>query len=135
MKSAYEAFQDGTRLLASQNPHAAIVPLERARDLEPDKGSVRETLARAYFRIGRFHAARDEFARAVEIDPVNDYAHFGLGLCLLRQGDRVGARRHLKLAVAMRPANADYRRALSKTTDAETSTPEPETDGGTTAGE
>ena len=40
---------------------------------------------------------------AVEIDPVNDYAHYGLGLCLLRTGDRVGARRHLKLAVAMRP--------------------------------
>ena len=34
---------------------------------------------------------------------MNDYAHFGLGLCLMRQGDRVGARRHLKLAVAMRP--------------------------------
>ena len=26
-----------------------------------------------------------EFERAVEIDPVNDYAHFGLGLCLMRQ--------------------------------------------------
>ena len=33
-----------------QNPHAAVIALERARDLEPDKGSVRETLARAYFR-------------------------------------------------------------------------------------
>jgi Flp pilus assembly protein TadD len=117
MKSAYESFREGTRLLESENPHAAVVPLERARDLEPDKGSVREALARAYFRCGRFPAAREEFACAVEIDPVNDYAHFGLGLCLLRQGDRVGARRHLKLAVAMRPNNADYRRALSKTVD------------------
>ena len=113
MESAYHAFQEGARLLASENPHAAVVALERARELEPDKGSVRETLARAYFRSGRFPAAREEFARAVEIDPVNDYAHFGLGLCLLRQGDRVGARRHLKLAVAMRPDHADYRSALS----------------------
>ena len=45
MQSAYDAFQEGNRLLASQNPHAAVIPLERARDLEPDKGSVRETLA------------------------------------------------------------------------------------------
>jgi hypothetical protein len=48
---------------------------------------------------------------------VNDYAHFGLGLCLLRQGDRIGARGHLKLAVAMRPHNEDYRQALERTLD------------------
>jgi Flp pilus assembly protein TadD len=117
MKSAYESFQQGSRLLAEENAHAAVVLLERARDLEPDQGSVREALARAYFRTGRFPAARDEFARAVEIDPVNDYAHFGLGLCLAREGDRLGARRHLKLAVAMRPANDDYRRALAQIVD------------------
>ncbi len=54
MQSAYDAFQEGNRLLASENPHAAVVALERARDLEPDKASVRETLARAYYRSGRF---------------------------------------------------------------------------------
>ena len=72
------------------NAHAAVVALERARALEPDKGSVRETLGRAYFRTGRFADAEAEFAGAVELDPVNDYAHFGLGLCLLRDG-RPGA--------------------------------------------
>jgi Flp pilus assembly protein TadD len=117
MQSAYDAFQEGNRLLASQNPHAAVIPLERARDLEPDKGSVRETLARAYFRTGRFTQASEEFERAVEIEPVNDYAHFGLGLCLMRRGDDVGARRHLKLAVAMRPDQQDYRAALARVTD------------------
>src|SRR5262252_6042300 len=117
MKSAYESFQEGSRLLASENPHAAVVLLERARTLEPDKGSVREALARAYFRTGRFPAAQAEFERAVEIDPVNDYAHFGLGLCLMRQGERAAARGHLRLAVAMRPGNADYERALARTLD------------------
>jgi Flp pilus assembly protein TadD len=117
MQSAYDAFQEGNRLLASQNPHAAVIPLERARDLEPDKGSVRETLARAYFRTGRFTQASEEFERAVEIEPVNDYAHFGLGLCLMRRGDHVGARRHLKLAVAMRPDQPDYRAALARVSD------------------
>jgi Flp pilus assembly protein TadD len=114
---AYRAFQDGSRLLASSNPHAAVVALERARDLEPEQGSIREALGRAYFRCGRFPAARSEFARAVEIDPVNDYAHFGLGLCLLRVGDRDSARGHLKLAVAMRPRD-EYVQALAQASDA-----------------
>jgi Flp pilus assembly protein TadD len=113
---AYDAFQEGSRLLATANPHAASVALERARDLEPEQGSIREALARAYFRCGRFPAARHEFARAVELDPVNDYAHYGLGLCLLRSGDRAGARRHLKLAVAMRPLD-EYCRALARLGD------------------
>lgn len=117
MQSAYDAFQEGNRLLASKNPHAAAILLERARDLEPDKASVRETLARAYYGTGRFAQAGEEFERAVEIEPVNDYAHFGLGLCRLRQGDHLGARRHLKLAVAMRPDQPDYRAALARVTE------------------
>ncbi len=109
---AYQAFQDGTALLECGDAHAATVALERARALEPDQGSIRETLARAYFRTRRFDEARTEFARAVELDPVNDYAHFGLGLCLLRVRDPIGARRHLRLANAMRPERVSYREAL-----------------------
>ena len=111
---AYDAFQEGNRLLASENAHAAVVALERARDLEPDKGSVRETLARAYYRSGRFTQASEEFERAVELEPVNDYAHFGLGLCLLRTGDR--ARRPPAPAAGGGDAarQADYRAALAR---------------------
>lgn len=110
---AFVAFQEGSHLLATANPHAAATVLERVRDLEPTKGSVREALARAYYATGRVADAAAEFAAAVEIDPVNDYAHFGLGLCRLRVGDRAGARRHLRLAVAMRP-DPEYRRALDR---------------------
>jgi Flp pilus assembly protein TadD len=110
---AYGAFQDGLRLLESGDVHAAAVVLERARDFEPEQGSIREALARAYFRSGRHQEAASEFERAVDLDPVNDYAHFGLGLSLLRVGDRDGARRHLKLAVAMQPRD-EYRDALAQ---------------------
>jgi Flp pilus assembly protein TadD len=112
--TAYEAFQEGTRLLEASSAHAAVVVLERARDLEPDQGSIREALGRAYFGSGRFVEARGEFERAIEIDPVNDYALFGLGLCLLRAGQPRAARRPLQLAVAMRPEQEDYRAALAK---------------------
>jgi Flp pilus assembly protein TadD len=88
------------------------VALERARDLEPDKGSIREALARAYFRTQRVEAARVEFEKVLELDPVNDYAHFGLGLCLLRSGDRMGALGHLKIATIMRPDHEAYQDAL-----------------------
>ena len=113
-RDAYVAFQEGTRLLADDNAHAAVVALERVRDLEPGKGSVREALARAYYRIGRFDAAEEEFLAALDLEPVNDYAHFGIGLCRLRAGDRTGARGHLRQAAVMRPENADYRAALDR---------------------
>ena len=109
---AYSRFREGTRLLETGNAHAAIVSLERARELEPEKGSIREALARAYFRSGRIDSAREEFEKVVELDPVNDYAHFGLGMCLLRRGDRDAARGHLKLATIMRPDAEEYQAAL-----------------------
>lgn len=114
---AYIAFRDGTRLLQDGNAHAAVIALERACDLEPNQGSVREALARAYYRTGRYEAAEREFAAALEIEPVNDYAHFGMGLCQLKTGDRDRARGHLRQASIMRPDNADYRRALEAATD------------------
>jgi Tfp pilus assembly protein PilF len=111
---AYSLFQKGQDLLARGHPYQAVIPLERARDLEPQKASIRETLARAYFRSGRTASAQEEFAAVLEIDPVNDYAHFGLALCLERLGEISLARRHAKLAVAMRPDQASYREALER---------------------
>jgi tetratricopeptide (TPR) repeat protein len=91
-----------------------VIALERARDAAPRHGSVREALGRAYYGAGRPAAAEAEFAEAIEIDPTNDYAHFGLALCLARGGERTRALGHLRLAIAMRPGNPAYRRALSR---------------------
>jgi Flp pilus assembly protein TadD len=119
---AYTAFSEGMRLLSDGNAHAAAIALEQARDLEPAKSSVREALARAYFRTGRFAKAEAEFIATLDIEPVNDYAQFGVGLCRLRAGDRARARGHLRLATVMRPDNADYRAALDQVIAAETPT-------------
>jgi Flp pilus assembly protein TadD len=51
----------------------------------------------------------------VAIDPVNDYAHYALGLTCARTGQRVRAIAHLKLAVAMSPRD-EYRDALARLT-------------------
>jgi Flp pilus assembly protein TadD len=116
---AYTAFSEGMRLLSDGNVHAAVIALEQARELEPAKGSVREALARAYFRSGRFAAAEQEFIATLDIEPVNDYAQYGVGLCRLKAGDRARARGHLRLGTVMRPDNADYRAALEQVVDAE----------------
>jgi Flp pilus assembly protein TadD len=118
---AYVAYQEGTRLLTDGNVHAAVIALERARLLEPAKSSVREALARAYYRSARFADSEREFRAALDLEPVNDYAHYGVGLCRLRAGDRTGARAHLRLATVMRPDNPDYVNALA---DAEEPTEE-----------
>jgi len=109
MESVYDLFRRGTDLLEAGDYHAATVPLARARDLEPEKTSIREALGRAYFRSGRYADAREEFAAVVERSPVNDFAHFCLGRALEKTGRRTEARRHLTLAVGLRPDRADYR--------------------------
>ena len=105
---AYELFKKGSELLERGDFMAAAVPLERARALEPDKGSIREALGRAYFRSARFDKAAEEFAALVERYPVNDYAHFCLGRSLEKTGRTAEARKHAALAACMRPDRKDY---------------------------
>ena len=110
MDDVYDLFQRGTALLEAGDFNQAIVPLEKARRLEPDKTSIREALGRAYFRSGRYRAAAGEFSAIVERNPANDYAHFCLGRSFEKLGDKPAASRHLSLAAGMRPDREDYRR-------------------------
>ncbi len=105
----YDLYRRGSALLESQDYQAAAIPLEQARELEPDKTSIREALGRAYFHAGRYPEAREEFAAVVERSPVNDFAHFCLGRALEKTGHKQEARHHLTLAVGMRPDRVDYR--------------------------
>lgn len=113
-ESTYTLWLRGCALLTERHFHQAALVLEMARELEPHKASIRESLARAYFGSGRPDDARSEFEAAIEIEPTNDYAHFGLALCLERTGEMASARGHAKLAVVMRPQDENYRRALER---------------------
>ena len=113
-ETTYALWQRGCALLAESHYHQAAIVLERAREQEPGKASIRETLARAYYASGRLSDARAEFEAALEIDPSNDYAHFGLALCLERSGQIAVARGHAKLALVMRPEDENYRRTLER---------------------
>ena len=86
MDDVYDLYQRGMQLLEDGHFHQATVPLAKARDLEPDKTSIREALGRAYFRSGGFEKAREEFEAVVERAPTNDYALFCLGRALMQLG-------------------------------------------------
>jgi len=116
--SAYELFRRGSQMLADRHPGAAAVLLERALALEPGKASILEALGQAYFNQGDHAAAADRFAAIVDADPVAHYAHFGLGLSKARLGEMTAARRHLHMAVLLKPENEAYQRALERLGDA-----------------
>ncbi len=90
-------------------PAQATVALEKAKRREPDKASIREALGIAYFRIRRYDEAAAEFRTALELSPVNDYAHYALGRCLEMQGKQAEANGHYKLASSLRPSSKQYR--------------------------
>lgn len=113
-ENAYDLFTRGVRLLRDGHARQAAVVLSRAKLLEPEKASVREALGRALFMVGRTAGARREFAKAVDLDPASDYAHFALALACARTGERARAIGHLKLALVMRPGVQDYERALAR---------------------
>jgi Flp pilus assembly protein TadD len=110
MEDAYDLFTRGMELLDAGHNHQAVIPLNRARELAPDKTSVREALGRALFHAQRYEEAAAEFRAVIERAPTNDYALFCLGRSLQMLGRHAEARQPLALAACMQPARRDYRR-------------------------
>ena len=110
MAELYDLFRQGTDLLQRGDFHAAAVPLSRARDMAPDKDSIREALGRALFGAHRFREAAEEFGAIVEHAPADHYAQFCLGRSLQQLGRHAEARGPLTLASHLKPERADYRR-------------------------
>ena len=65
--SAYDLVERARAFLKAGHPHQAAMLLARAKLMEPEKGSIREDLARALYLSGRNARARREFAKAVQI--------------------------------------------------------------------
>jgi Flp pilus assembly protein TadD len=109
MDDVYELFQRGTALLEAGDYHQATIPLAQARDLAPDKTSIREALGRALFHTGRYEQAALEFQAVIDRAPTNDYALFCLGRSLQMLGRHAEARQPLVLAACLQPGRRDYR--------------------------
>jgi predicted Zn-dependent protease len=109
MESVYDLYQRGCELLGHGDYQAAIVPLSKARDLEPEKASIRETLGRALFHARRYESAAAEFHAVAARTPTNDYALFCLGRSMQLLGRHREACQPLALACSLRPEREDYR--------------------------
>jgi Flp pilus assembly protein TadD len=108
VEDVYELFRRGTELLEAGDHHSATIPLSRARDLAPDKSSIREALGRALFHSQRYAEAASEFEAIIERAPTNDYALFCLGRSLQLLGRHAEARKPLVLAACLQPGRRDY---------------------------
>src|SRR5947209_7547398 len=111
-QGAYELYRAGRIHLQDGEWLRAIPPLEEARDLEPDKGSIREALGVAYLRARRFRDAERELTQAVDLAPNDHYAYYLLGRANEGLGRIALARGNYKLAHWLRPQSQTYRRAL-----------------------
>jgi tetratricopeptide (TPR) repeat protein len=110
---AYGLLCRGNALLEGGEPEEAAFLLEMARRSQPHKGSILESLGRAYFSAGRYGAAASVFEEATDVDPVNDYAHYCLGLSYLKLSRKREAAGMFKLAWALRPLDI-YRAMASR---------------------
>jgi Flp pilus assembly protein TadD len=113
-ESAYTLLQRGLALIKSRHHAQAAIVLQRAAREEPGKGSILEPLGRAYHHSGQFERARETFEELLEVDPSGHWAHFALATSLRKLERDAEARTHLRLAVALCPTSALYRRALAK---------------------
>lgn len=109
MESVYDLYRRGCDLLDHGDYQAAIIPLSKARDLEPEKASIRETLGRALFHAQHYEGAAAEFEAVAQSTPTNDYALFCLGRSMQLLGRHREACQPLALACSLRPEREDYR--------------------------
>jgi tetratricopeptide (TPR) repeat protein len=105
----YDLYQRGCELLDNGDHQAAIVPLSKARDLEPNKASIREALGRALFHAQRYEGAAAEFDAVASMTPTDDYAQFCLGRAMQLLGRHREACKPLALACSLAPEREDYR--------------------------
>jgi len=114
---AYTLFRHGVDFLEDGHPAQAAMYLARALRLEPGRNSIRETLGRAEFALGRHARAAELFGAVVADVPDCDYAHYALARCLKALGRGEEARGHLRLARALHPGCDTYRRRLDGVDD------------------
>jgi tetratricopeptide (TPR) repeat protein len=111
-EDTYDLFQRGREHMRRGDNAQATVSLEKAKRREPDKASIREALGVAYLRMHRYQEAAAEFEHILAAAPANDYAHYCLGRCLARMGNRRIALGHYKMAVWLRPSVTYYQEAV-----------------------
>lgn len=114
MEEAYDLFMKAKKNMDEHDYLNASLLLEKAKEYEPEKGSIREALGICYFNMGFYKSSRNHFDKAIEIDATNDFAHYGMGLCLIKENRINRAIGYLKIASFMRPDSEMYKMVLKR---------------------
>ena len=114
MEGAYSLFIKAKEHMDKNDFLSASLLLEKALEYEPEKGSIREALGICYYNMGFYSSSKGHFDKAIEIDAVNDFAHYGMGLCLIKERKINRALGYLKIASFMKPGSEVYRKALKR---------------------
>lgn len=110
----HDWFRRSRDLLDRGDAGASLVLIERVLQADPQSLAAREIKARALFDSQQFPESAKEFESITTARPDDDYAHYGLGMCLWRLQRFPEAADHLALASVMRPGDARYTRALTQ---------------------
>jgi Flp pilus assembly protein TadD len=111
--SVIERVRLAERQLDQRAPLTALETLEPVQDQLAGVAAGELLLARAYFGSAQLGRAERAFRRLIELEPVDDYAHFGLGRTLERQGRLREALPCYRMAVAL-SARPEYRERLEQ---------------------
>jgi Tfp pilus assembly protein PilF len=84
-QGAAELVEQGKALLEADHCQAALEPLERAVQLEPELLDAQLAVGNAYTRLGRLDDAIDAYRKALEADADFAAAYTNLGAAYLRQ--------------------------------------------------
>jgi tetratricopeptide (TPR) repeat protein len=114
MEDAYSLFIKAKKYMNKNDFLNASILLEEASQHEPEKGSIREALGICYYNMGFYDSSRSHFDKAIEIDATNDFAHYGMGLCLIKENKLNRALGYLKIASFMRPDSEVYKKVLKR---------------------
>lgn len=96
---------------------AALTSYRLALRDQPNDPRILQNMAIAYSKTGRLEEAIRTYRRALELDPAQSGAHYGLGFLLLRRGDSVGGAKHLEAFLEAPPKGAEAERWIRHAQD------------------
>ena len=77
--------------------------VQQAEKIEPGKPEHYDLLGYIHFSMENYEMSKTWNEKSIKIDPSNAYAYKGMGLCLVRLGDRQGGIRMIKKAIELTP--------------------------------
>lgn len=108
------AYQNLGLILLRAEPAAAVEPLRKAADLEPDQAGPRFLLGEALARSGKLAEAVEPYQAAARLDPKNFHFHYELARALLDSNRAGEAELEFRRAVELRPDESPARAGLAE---------------------